>query len=177
MASLPFPCHHGIGGARVSNGTSISKTVWDNSDFEDMGWHDNSLHAIAFEPLPTQPGRLLVDLDYIVGGACAVPPSKTPIFWICPATLVFEDASDLTCDVDMRGWGFRVTLTGIERSGPDPHGRFEWTLTGWGAAFNVNLFAPNFKQYLRRPPLQASGPWLTVEERGGLSFEEQGYIL
>jgi hypothetical protein len=154
---------------------SISRTVWDNSDFESMGWHDNVVHAIAFEPLPTQPGRLMVDLDYIVGAACPVPPSKTVIFWVCPATLVFDDAADLTCDIDMRGWGFRVTLMGIKRAGPDPHGRFEWTLTGWRSGFEVSLVAPNFRQYLRRPPVEASVPWLSLVERGGLSFDEKGY--
>lgn len=162
---------------RVSSGPSLSKTVWDKSDFDTMSWHENAVHAIAFEPLPTQPGRLLVDLDYIVGGVCPVPPSKTSIFWVCPATLVFDDASGLTCDIDIRGWGFRATLMGIERSGPDLHGRFEWTLTGWGSVFNITLSAPNFTQYLRRPPLQASGPWLSVDERGGLSFDEQCYTL
>ena len=102
---------------RVSSGPSLSKTVWDKSDFDTMSWHENAVHAIAFEPLPTQPGRLLVDLDYIVGGVCPVPPSKTSIFWVCPATLVFDDASGLTCDIDMRGWGFQ--RPSWASSGPD----------------------------------------------------------
>ncbi len=56
--------------------------------------------------MPDSPGRLLVDLDYIVGWVSPTSPATTLDFWICPATLVFDPARDLTTDVDMRGWAF-----------------------------------------------------------------------
>jgi hypothetical protein len=82
----------------MNNGPAVAKTVWTEADFDAMDWHDNAIHAIAVEPVPDNPGRLLVDLDYIVGWVSPTSPSTTLDFWICPATLVFDPAWDLTTD-------------------------------------------------------------------------------
>jgi hypothetical protein len=50
----------------MSNGPVLAKAVWTEADFDAMGWHDNAIYAIAVEPVPDNPGRLLLDLDYIV---------------------------------------------------------------------------------------------------------------
>jgi hypothetical protein len=44
----------------------VAKTIWTDADFDAMGWHDNAVHAIALEPVPSDPGRLLLDIDYIL---------------------------------------------------------------------------------------------------------------
>ena len=85
-----------------------AKTVWTNADFDDLTWHDNTIHALAVEPLPGNPGRLLLDIDHIVEGVRAYPAEATLSFWICPATLVFSPAWDLVADTDMEGWGFHL---------------------------------------------------------------------
>jgi hypothetical protein len=36
----------------MSNGPAVAKTVWTETDFDAMGWHDNAIHAIAVEPWP-----------------------------------------------------------------------------------------------------------------------------
>lgn len=92
-----------------------------------MGWHDNAVHAVALEPVPDHPGRLLLDLDYIIEWVAAEPPATTLSFWICPATLVFARAWDLTADINLQGWGFQLFLNAlflnaISRSGPDERG-------------------------------------------------------
>ena len=102
----------------MSTGPSVTKTVWTGADFDAMDWHDNAIHAIAPQPAPGYPGRLLLDLDYIVEWVAPESPATTLSFWICPATLVFDPASNLTADIDLRGWGFRLSLDGITRSGP-----------------------------------------------------------
>jgi hypothetical protein len=43
----------------MSTGPAVAKTVWTE-------WHDNAVHAVALEPALPDPGRLLLDLDYIV---------------------------------------------------------------------------------------------------------------
>ena len=97
----------------------LAKAVWTNADFGAMTWHDNTVHALAVEPLPNNPGRLLLDIDYIVEGVLPDPDETTLNFWICPATLVFDPAWDLTSDVDMRGWAFQLHLNEMTRSEPD----------------------------------------------------------
>ena len=100
-------------------------------------------------------------------------PATTLSFWICPATLVFDEAWDLTTDLGLYARSFDLNLNAIERSAPDEHGFFEWTLAGDG--FTIGLSAPGFTQYLRRAPVHSPGFFLSVQERGGYSFDEQGY--
>jgi len=96
---------------------AVAKTIWTEADFDAMSWHDNAIHAVAVEPVPDHPGRLLLDLDYIVGGVRPEPSATRLSFWICPATLVFDEAWDLTADVDLRGWSFQLFISDISRSG------------------------------------------------------------
>jgi hypothetical protein len=107
----------------MSTGPAVVKTVWTDADFGAMDWHDNAIHAVALEPVPDHPGRLLLDLDYIVEWVAPEAPATTLSFWICPATLVFDRAWDLTTDIDLRGWSFQLSLDAITRSGPDERGR------------------------------------------------------
>jgi hypothetical protein len=157
----------------MSTVPTVAKTVWTEADFDAMGWHDNAVHAIAVEPVPAHPGRLLLDLDYIVEWMPAEPPAITLSFWICPATLVFDRAWDLTADINLQGWSFQLFLDAIQRSGPDERGFYDWTLAG--DHFTVGLSAPGFTQYLRRAPVHSPGPWLSVQERGGFSFGQDSY--
>jgi hypothetical protein len=159
----------------MNNGPAVAKTVCAEADFDAMDWHDNAIHAIAVEPVPDNPGRLLVDLDYIIEWVSPTSPPTTLDFWICPATLVFDPAWDLTTDVDMRGWAFQLHLNEITRSEPDERGNYEWTLSG--DRFTIEVGSPGFTQYLRRPPIFSDGPWLSVEERGGFSFAREAYRL
>jgi hypothetical protein len=157
----------------MSTEPAVAKTVWTDADFDTMSWHDNAVHAVALESAQDHPGRLLLDIDYILEGILPEPPATTLSFWICPATLVFDRAWDLTTDIDLQGWSFQLFLDAIERSGPDEHGFFEWTLAG--DHFSIGLSAPGFTQYLRRAPTRSPGYWLSVEERGGFSFGQEGY--
>ena len=167
---------HAPAGSRVvSTGPAVAKTVWTDADFDAMDWHDNAIHAVALEPVPDHPGRLLLDLDYIVEWVAPEAPATTLSFWICPATLVFDRAWDLTTDIDLRGWSFQLSLDAITRSGPDERGISDWTLSGDN--FTIALSARGFTQYLRRPPIHCPGWFLTVGERGGLSFDQRGYTL
>ncbi len=157
----------------MSTGPQVAKTVWTETDFDAMGWHDNKVHAVAVEPGPDYPGRLLLDLDYIVKVVVPEPPARNLSAWICPATLVFDPAWDLTADVDLQGWGFQLFLNAITRDGPDERGNSEWTLTG--DHLTIELGGSGFTQYLRRPPVLVQSYWLTVEERGGFSFARESY--
>lgn len=152
---------------------AAAKTVWTNADFDTMSWHDNAVHAVALEPAPDHPGRLLLDLDYIVEWIPPEAPATTLSSWICPATLVFDHAWDLTVDIGLHRWSLQLFLNAIRRSGPDERGFFDWILDG--DHFTIGLTAPGYTQYLRRAPILSLGYWLPVDERGGFSFDQQGY--
>jgi hypothetical protein len=55
------------------------------------------------------------------------------------------------------------------------HVRQEFAEAMAGDHFTIGLNAPGFTQYLRHPPIHSSGQSLSVEERGGFSFDQQGY--
>lgn len=157
----------------MSAGPAVAKAVWTDADFEAMTWHDAAVHALAVEPAPPGPGRLLVDLDFVVERVPAEPPGAAPGFWVCPATLVFGPARDLAADINLPGPSFEPSLDAIWRSGPDEDGLFTWNLVG--RLFSVGLRAGGFAQYLRRAPVRSPRPRLTPGERGGLSFDQRGY--
>ena len=153
--------------------TPIARSVWTEADFETMGWHDNAVHAFAFEPAPPYPGRLLVDLDYIVEWVSPVPPETRFTFWMCPSTLVFDQAWDLSGDIDLLRSSFTLQLDALLRSEPDARGIHEWTLAG--QEFTLRLFAKGFTQYLRRPAVRSVEQRLETAERGGLGFDQCGF--
>ena len=78
--------------AVVSTPPPVTRTILTEADYSTMNWHDNAVHAIAWEPLPDNPGRLLLDIDYILQWVAPEPPTATLSFWISPATLVFDPA-------------------------------------------------------------------------------------
>jgi hypothetical protein len=157
----------------MSTEPPVAKTIWTDADFDAISWHDNAVHAVAFEPGRSDPGRLLLDIDYIVEWVPPEAPATTLSFWICPATLVFDHAWDLTTDIELYARSFHLGLNAIERSAPDEHGFFEWTLAG--DCFTIGLRAPGFTQYLRHAPIHSPRDRLSIDERGGYSFDQRGY--
>jgi hypothetical protein len=47
--------------------------------------------------------------------------------------------------------------------------------TGPAVAKTIGLHASGFTQYLRRAPIHTPRQRLSVDERGGLSFDQRGY--
>jgi hypothetical protein len=158
----------------------VEKAIWTDADLEVMGWHDSSLHAIAFEPSgDSWSSRLLADLDYIVGQVApdAGAGQSYFSFWICPSTIVFHDASGLRGNLQPAGPGggtFDLEINAVLRT-PNPRGRPTWTLEGHN--FDIGFEAGGFIQYLRLPPIlgEPGRQRLTLEQRGGLSFAECGF--
>ena len=152
----------------------LERWVWSEADFEQMGWHDAQIHALAW----CQPdGELLLDLDYIVEwvGPCGgdVPYQ----FWTAPATLVFRDVTDLR--IDLRPWP-TFDILELERSAEHvEHGRlgssaerpWRWTMSCNEGA--IVLHSPGFTQYFRQAATLNSTQSLTLAERGGISFERR----
>ena len=146
------------------------KKIWTQDDFENMGWHDNAVHAVALEYAPPWPGRVLLDIDYIVEWVGPDDDGDHFRFWICPATLVFDEASDFTTEVDLTGRSFELSLDEVVRSQPDDYGRRTWQLIGH--EFSMAVVASGFTQYLRSAPILSNRQRLEREER-----EEPAFML
>ncbi|MDX3195947.1 hypothetical protein PV458_46755 [Streptomyces sp. MN03-5084-2B] len=157
----------------MTDSSGLSKAVWTDADFPQMGWHDSRVYALGFlEDDDSPPGRLLLDLDYIVRWVEPARREKHFTFWIAPVTLVFDDAWDITGDIGpLHG---DLEIADLHRlDPPDGHPVPLWHIEGH--EFDLKLRASGFRQYFRRPPHHVPRQVLTLPERGGLSFAEQAF--
>ena len=65
--------------------------------FPTEGWHDVYVHGLAYDG---EAGRFFLDLDYILEWVHPVESTDRHYsFWMSPATMVFEDVSELHVDL------------------------------------------------------------------------------
>jgi hypothetical protein len=76
----------------------------------------------------------------------------------------------LLIDLDLLGHALTPSFDAITCSDPDTHRGRLWTLAGHD--FRAQSCAPGFTQHLRRRPIHATRQRLSVEQRGGISFDE-----
>ncbi|HEX2286112.1 MAG TPA: hypothetical protein VHI10_15010 [Mycobacterium sp.] len=158
--------------------SGLSKSVWSDADFDQMGWHDATVHGLAVhtdEEAETFLSRLLLDLDYIVRWVHPVPPEKYFTFWVSPATLVFDGVWDLEGDIGCAGLVPSLEIVDLHRSLSDDgrHDQPLWHIEG--LRFDLKFRASGYAQYLRQPPVLIPGQSLSVAERGGFAFTEFGF--
>ncbi|QNA77662.1 hypothetical protein C8250_001550 [Streptomyces sp. So13.3] len=164
----------------MSTGThaesGLTKSIWSDADFDEMGWHDVTIHALCVQPGPSENSlpRLLLDIDYIVRWVHPVPPETHFSFWIAPSTLVFEDIWDMEGDLDFKGMGMSLDIDHLRRSVSDgslahPH----WHIEGDG--FDLKFHATGYHQYLRQAPRHSPRLVLSHEAREGLSLAETAF--
>ena len=152
--------------------SGLSKSVWSDADFEQMGWHDATIHGLYVQQTDAVLPRLLLDLDYIVRWVHPLSPEKYFNFWVSPATLVFEDVWDLEGDLGFKGLSPDLEIDTVHRLTPDGDRQ---DLSLWhveGHAFDLRFRASGYRQYFRRPPRLVSRYRLPPALRGGCSFDE-----
>ncbi|MFC6066832.1 hypothetical protein [Streptomyces ochraceiscleroticus] len=155
--------------------SGLAKSVWSESDFEDMGWHDATVHGLYVQRTDGVLPRLLLDLDYIVRWVHPIPPAKYFSFWMSPATLVFDEFWDIEGDFDHKGTYPELTIDDVHRLVPgDGRADFpQWHIEGH--AFDLKFRAAGFRQYFRQAPRLSSVQVLSPAERGGCCFTEAGF--
>ncbi len=145
----------------------VEKFVWSDADFEQMGWHDVHVHAFR---LIVETGEVCFDIDYIFQWVVPVPPDNYYKFWVAPATLVFDNSSDVELHWSSSNL---FELDGISRSGEVGHSTgnksWLWSLNGTIGG-SGSLRASGYRMYVRKPPVLIEGQHLTLQERGGISF-------
>lgn len=155
--------------------SGLSKSVWTDADFSEMGWHDATIHGLCVQSTDGVLPRLLLDLDYIVQWVHPVPPATYFSFWLAPVTLAFENVWDLEGDLDFKGTTPDLEIDVLHRLVADD-GREDYPL--WhieGHEFDVQFRATGFRQYFRKAPTLASRQVFSHTERGGCTFTEVGF--
>lgn len=148
----------------------LQKWVWTQDDYEQMGWHDCHIHALAFLP---ENFELLLDIDYIFRWLQPTPPQQYFSFWVAPATLVFENVYDvaltLRCDSGLE-------IDDIKRNQTMPvHTEYDessdaghWTIACQEG--QITLRSTGYTQYIRATPQYSASQSLDMCSRGGFSF-------
>jgi hypothetical protein len=148
----------------------LEKWLWTEADFDQMGWHDSHIHAVAF--LPEQ-FEVAFDIDYILQW---VKPSEDQYyrFWIAPATLVFENIHDLKFDLEPFD---AVEIADLHREDPQRpinadyvRRDIEWRWRIETHQGDVTLRSIGYKQYIRRQPVFSRSQSLDLATRGEFSF-------
>jgi len=148
------------------------KRLWTEADFEQMGWHDVTIHALTFAP---EANEIILDIDYIFAWVEPEPPSAGYTFWVSPATLVFRNVHELEANF---GDPLGLEIAGITREGArvpknaayieDPK---EWTWTIDLVQGEFGFSSVGFSQFTRREPEKLSAQCFSLEARGGISFD------
>jgi hypothetical protein len=138
------------------------KRRWDETDFEQMTWHDCHVWGIHLRAGdPEQDGwisDLIFDLDYIAEWICAA--NAPALFRVAPAQLVFHGVTDLAINVNWGGTGFQCALhdMSIDRVDREPvieqkvfldRPYHKWTIhLNWPAGGKIIFGAVGFTQTL-----------------------------
>ena len=144
----------------------LEASIWTDADFDRMGWHDCRIHAMGFNPAA---GEFLLDIDYIF--AWVPPPAGETYFkfWLAPATLVFEESSDMRIDVST--WS-DLGIDRVLRSAPQqlPDGRLAYTYTLECQQGEISVSASGYRMFVKRMPVLQQGQVLESAQRGGQTF-------
>ena len=172
--------------------SGLSKATWTDQDLGAMSWELCQIHALAvtdYEGPPddstpeelldwddlddTAPSALtlLFDLDYIVRRVESPLRLGATMYWVAPATLVFESVDSISGD--LRSLCTPLKMRKLRRSGPAaPRETKGWDLECDN--FNLRFSARDFTLHVRRPPRYGARV-LWMADRGGISFEERSF--
>lgn len=155
----------------------LEKAVWTTDDFEQMGWHDCHIHAVAFQ---SAGHRLLLDVDYIYRWVNPLPGETYFRFWISPCTLVFENVHDFNFEaadtwidilhVDRQDAGRPLNADHIGKEK-------QWQWIFECVAGEICFKSVGFTQYTRAAPTLFESQHIELESRGGISFSTEAVVL
>lgn len=150
----------------------VEKSIWDDGDFDQMGWHDATIHGVAFGPGEFE---FSLDIDYIFKWVHPADGGEFFRFWVSPCTLVFHNVYDLHLDADPSG--ATLSIADIHRTDPrkprnaDFIGKeVEWLWTIECHDGELSFRSVGYKQYVRKAPVFSRAQSLPLAERGGFSF-------
>jgi hypothetical protein len=137
-----------------------NKQSWNDADFEAMGWHDCTIHALRFDQDGQYQSDLVLDLDYIF--EWLLTPAGSYNFRVAPALLRFQNVDNLRIRMALR---FKQTAQINEVTRSASH----W-LIGFRGYPNqeisgIEFDATGYIQELSRSPIVVSRQCLTWSER------------
>ena len=144
----------------------IEKWIWNQNDFEQMGWHDNPIWAMSFDD------NVKFDLDYIFNWVKPQSENGSYRFWISPVTLIFTNPSKFKVEMET-DFVNGLEIADIEQEISD--GKTTYIIEAQEG--RILIETEEFKQIVRRPPTLQISQTLTELERGPICFSEESEKL
>lgn len=158
------------------------KTRWTELDFEDLSWHDNFIHSFHFDAHDFE-SQFRLEIDHIL--QWINPTQDSYGFWIAPASLVFDNVTDLRIDIEFDKSGYQTvihqvpihlitrSLVPVQKICFDrPY--YVWTIeTNWPAG-EISFGASGFLQTLHSQPVLKEEQQLSPLERQQLIRSASG---
>jgi hypothetical protein len=142
--------------------------VLKTSDFENMHWHDNAIHAIRLLENYSC-GDLVLDIDYIA--EWLAPLNNVYSFKVASADLMFHNVSNLIISVNYATPNAAVQpmiIREIHREAvtfPNGYFTFAWNIElNWPSGF-ITFNSSEFTQSLRMEPIIYDAQYLPLSER------------
>jgi len=157
------------------------KTIWTETDYEQMGWHDCNVYGLIFQNNFENDDfgtDLIFDIDYIFKWVHPTPPERNFSFWVSPCALKFENTYALTIDIDrVNGMTDMLEVADLKLiakiEGEANKWIYEWAIELQDG--KIGFKSSGFKQYVRQPPVLTQSQILSLEQRNGISFAEITY--
>lgn len=154
----------------------LEKTIWTEADFDQMGWHDVHIHAIAFRP---DDYELLLDIDYLFEW---IEPKKKGgrfSFRMSPCTLVFTNVHGFIAEID-NGLGLEIDIVERVKVGRPRNADYVKKESEWRWVFNCqegefSFISVGYRQFTRKKPITAKVQKLNWDSRGGICFDRTTY--
>jgi hypothetical protein len=138
----------------------LDKDIWTESDFEEMGWHDNNIYKIGLTE------DLELDIDYIFKWNKPDIEGLPFTFWVAPSTLVFRQVRDIKFELDT-AFNDTFEIEDIERTVIE--NETVWTIiTRQG---DIEFVSKGYTQYIRQEPSFQFGQTISYAERYGWTLE------
>ena len=149
----------------------MNKKIMDDTDFENISFHDNFIHALTYDP---EDSELLFDIDYLIEW---LEPDEEGCysFNIAPSTLIFYGVSNLEIDIGINGIATFDILEIKREIEPPRKGvkvpiyRYEIVLDHVG---KITFSSIGFELFIRSFFPDTESQVLSRKERGGISFEK-----
>ncbi|OQA79341.1 MAG: hypothetical protein BWY32_01673 [bacterium ADurb.Bin243] len=129
------------------------KTKYSARDFKNITWHDNFIHSIR---LDAEKFALELDIDFIHDWIAG--DAENYSFLISPATLTFQNVSNLKIDIDWDGCSLEMAIEKLGLSARAYKRILKVARTIWVIALNwpeggaISFAATGFTQQSRKEP-------------------------
>lgn len=138
----------------------LEKSIWTETDFEKMGWHDSNIYKTRLAE------DLELDIDYIFQWNKPDLEGLPFTFWVAPATLVFKQVKIISFELDT-AFNNTFEIEVIEKT--ETNNNTVWTIiTRQG---DIEFTSEGYIQYIRQEPSFQFGQTISYGERNGWTLE------